>query len=747
MNPASAFELIKWQKIKETKTDARFYRHKKTGAELLSMINDDENKVFGITFRTPPKDSTGVAHILEHSVLCGSRKYPVKEPFVELLKGSLQTFLNAFTYPDKTCYPVASQNLQDFYNLVDVYLDAVFYPRLTPQVYHQEGWHYEFDDSNQSLSYKGVVYNEMKGVYSSPSSLLMSLSGRSLFPDNTYGIDSGGDPERIPELTYEALVDFHRKYYHPSNSRIYFYGNDNPEKRLSVINEYLKSYERIEVDSDIKLQNKFQVPVSLEFPFASPEEEKSEPKGMMTMNWLLPETADAELNFAFHIIEYILIGMPASPLRKAMIDSGLGEGMAGVGLEAELRQMYFSTGLKGIDIKKVKAIEDIILKTLEVIVRDRIDALTVEAAVNTIEFNLREQNTGGFPRGLSQMLLALTSWLYNGDPVSLLAFEMPLKNVKEKIKNEPGFLENIIDNHLLKNQHRTTLILIPDPELSKKHAESERKKLGDIKSGLTPDNSRKIIEEAGELKKKQETPDSPEALAKIPMLKISDLDRQNKKIPVVQENLLGSEVLYHDIFTNNIFYLDLGFDIHTLPQKYIPYIPIFGQALLEMGTETEDYVKFSQRISGKTGGIKRSYFTSMLKNSEMGTAWLILRCKAMMDQTDELFGILGDMLLRVKLDDRDRFKQIALQMKTGREQGIIPQGNRMINLRLRSDYNEADWASEQINGISAIFFLRALLERIDSDWAGVLADLEDIKNILVSRPALILNATLDGKSW
>jgi Zn-dependent M16 (insulinase) family peptidase len=362
MEEIYGFELLREQDIGEIQTRARLYRHRKTGAELLSLINDDENKVFGITFRTPPRDSTGVPHILEHSVLCGSRKYPVKEPFVEILKGSLQTFLNAFTYPDKTCYPVASQNTKDFYNLVDVYLDAVFYPRITEHIFQQEGWHFEIEKEDSPLGYKGVVFNEMKGAYSSPDNLLAEYSQQSLFPDTTYGLDSGGDPRVIPSLTYEAFRDFHRRYYHPSNSRIFFHGDDDPDERLRLINNYLKDFEKLDIDSAVSLQSRFGKPRSFVFPFASGKDDPSRSKGMVTVNWLLTETTEIEMNVALTILGYILMGTPGSPLRKALIDSGLGEDVTGLGLERDLRQMVFSVGLKGIDLTKAQDVEDLVLE-------------------------------------------------------------------------------------------------------------------------------------------------------------------------------------------------------------------------------------------------------------------------------------------------------------------------------------------------------------------------------------------------
>lgn len=741
------FEPIRDQEMPELKTRASLFRHAKTGAELLSLTNDDENKVFGITFRTPPSDSTGVAHILEHSVLCGSRKYPVKEPFVELLKGSLQTFLNAMTYPDKTCYPVASQNVKDFYNLIDVYLDAVFYPRLTPFIFQQEGWHYELEKQDQPLIYKGVVFNEMKGAYSSPDNLLSEYSLQSLFPDITYGFDSGGDPKKIPNLTFDQFKAFHSNFYHPSNARIYFYGDDNPEQRLSLINDYLKDYERREIDSTIPSQQPFDKPKRLTRPFAAGGDGDNVSKGMLTLNWLLKETIDGELNLALHVLEYILLGMPGSPLRKALIESNLGEDLAGVGLGGEVRQMYFSTGLKGIDLKNEDRIEALILDTLTRLTGEGIDPHTIEAALNTIEFRLRENNTGSYPRGLALMLRALTTWLYEGDPLALIAFESPLETLKSRLNANKTFFEELIDGYLLNNQHRTTLILKPDPDLTTREEEEERKRLSNARTDMGQALLEDIIISTKELKQIQETPDPPESLASIPTLKRADLEKKNKSIPATSLEEQGTRILYHDLFTNEIVYLDLGFNLHALPQKYLPYIRLFGRALIEMGTEKEDYVTITQRIGRKTGGIHPAFLTSVVKDSEMGTAWLFLRGKAMPAQSMEMLNIIRDLLLSVRLDNRERFRQMVLEAKAREEQKLVPSGHQIVNLRLRAHFNEADWAAEQMNGLSYLFFLRRLVKSLDEDWQGVLRDLEDIKEILVNRNAMLLNITLDEKGW
>jgi len=741
------FSLQREQEIGELKTKARIFRHEKTGAELLSLLNDDENKVFGITFRTPPSDSTGVAHILEHSVLCGSRKYPVKEPFVELLKGSLQTFLNAFTYPDKTCYPVASQNIKDFHNLMDVYLDAVFYPRLTPFVFQQEGWHFELESKDKPPVYKGVVFNEMKGAYSSPDNMLSEYSLQSLFPDICYGFDSGGDPKHIPDLGFEQFKAFHRSYYHPSNARIFLYGDSNPEQSLRLIDDYLKDFSEITIDSTISPQPSFDSPKRIIRSFITGEEESARTKGMITLNWLFAESVDVQRKFAFIMLEYILLGMPGSPLRKALIDSGLGDDIAGEGLGNELRQAYFSTGLKGIKMENVDRIEALILETLTGLVREGIDPNTIEAALNTIEFGLRENNTGSFPRGLSLMLRSLTTWLYNGDPLTLLAFERPLKEIKKQLKSNGPFFEEMINRYLLKNPHRTTVILKPDPDMREREEAQERNRLTKAHLAMSQSQAREVIENTRKLKRLQGEANSPEALETIPALKITDIDKRNKIIPIASFSRHGATVLFHDLFTNGVAYLDVGLNLHGLPEQYIPYVPLFGRSLVEMGTDKEDFVTLTQRISRKTGGIGPQIFTSGIKDAKQSAAWLFLRGKAMMSQTEELTTILSEMLLDLRLDNQERFRQMMLEEKARTEQKLIPAGHLVVDLRLRSHFGEAQWASEQISGISYLFFLRELALAVDENWPAVLSVLEEMRSILVNRNTMITNVTLDEENW
>jgi hypothetical protein len=752
MTTEYGFLLLEEREIPEINTQARLYRHLASGAQLISLINQDENKVFGITFRTPPQDSTGIAHIMEHAVLCGSRKYPVKEPFVELVKGSLNTYLNAFTYPDKTCYPVASQNLQDFYNLIDVYMDAVLHPLIPPHILQQEGWHYELDSLDSPLTYKGVVFNEMKGAYSNPDDLLSDRARQSLFPDTPYVVDSGGDPRHIPELTYPQFKAFHEKFYHPSNARIYFYGDDDPAERLRLMDAYLNDYSAIQVDSTIPLQPRFAQPQRA-IEYFDPGDDPNSDKGRLVMNWLLNEVGDPEVLLGLTILGHILLGTPASPLRKALIDSGLGEDLAGVGLETELRQAYFSTGLKSLAVQadhslaEGEKVERLILQTLESLAQDGIDPETVAASMNTIEFRLRENNTGAFPRGLSLMLRALNTWLYDQDPFAALAFEAPLSAIKARLAAGEKYFERLVQACFLDNLHRTTVVLQPQPGLSQREDAAEKERLALARQGMTSEDLQRIIEDSRRLKQLQETPDPPEALATIPTLKLEDLDRQNKRIPLAASNHLDCPVLYHDLFTNGIVYLDLGLDLHTLPQDLLPFVPLFGRALLEMGTETEDFVRLSQRIGRTTGGIRPVTYTSAVRGQDRCTAWLFLRGKATTAQTGELLSILNDILHTARLDNPERFRQIVLEEKADKEAMLVPAGHRVINTRLRALFHEADWAEEQMHGVDSLFFIRALSQAVDQDWPSVLAKLEAIRQVLINRQTMLCNVTLDGAAW
>ena len=740
------FELVRDQPIPELSTEARLYRHLKTGAELLSLESGDENKCFGITFNTPPADSTGVAHILEHSVLCGSRKYPLKDPFVELIKGSLNTFLNALTYPDRTCYPVASVNERDFYNLVDVYLNTVFHPRLARETFEQQGWHYELNNAADPLIYKGVVFNEMKGAYSSPSSLIYRYAQASLFPDQLYRLSSGGDPKDIPDLTYEQFVAFHRAYYHPSNARLFFSGDDAPEERLRLADGYLQDFDALPPAPPVPLQARFERPAVVSHAYAVSADGDSERKAQVCVSWLLTEMTDPETALSLAVLRHILIGTPASPLRKALLDSGLGEDIAGPGLAALLRQSYFSLGLRGTREADAPAIESLMLDTLRRLASDGLDPAAVEAALNTIEFDKREMNSGGTPRGLTQMFSALTTWTYGGDPWWPLAYAAPLETIKASASAGPYF-EGMIRRLFVDNPHRTTLTLRPDPALMQTIEAEEKAKLDAARAAFGPGAIEEVIERTRALKERQETPDAPEIVATLPMLSRADLPLQNTPIPISIETQDGTRIVTHDLDTSGIVYLDIGLDLHRLPQDLLPYATLFGRAILQLGTEREDYIRLTQRIGRVTGGIRPELFTGDVRGGGGAAAWLFLRGKALVARTGELLDILRDVLTSARWDDRERFRQIAVEEKARMEAALASADAGFVLTRLQAPLSEAGWAEERLRGLESLFFLRDLVGKVDTDWPAVRDALGRVQAHLVSREGIVCNVTPDGKNW
>jgi len=741
----SAFTLLRDEEIAEINSRALLYRHDKTGAEVLSLVNDDENKVFGITFKTPPADSTGIAHILEHSVLCGSEKYRVKKPFVELLKGSMHTFLNAMTFPDKTAYPVASANLKDFYNLVDVYLDAVLFPLLTEDTFAQEGWHYELDDRAAPLVYKGVVFNEMKGVFSSPDSVLHDLVQRALYPDTSYGQSSGGDPKAIPELTYEAFRRFHRTHYHPANARVVFSGDDAPDKRLALLDAYFSRFEAAPAEADVALQPAFSAPRQVSGNYAGTIEAGRRRDGMASVNWMLAPPTGREETLSHGLLSYLLAGTPAAPLRKKLTESGLGESMIGGGISTWLRQPMAGFGLKGIDPADADKVESLVLETLAELAETGFSAAEREAAINTFEFHLREHNTGSQPRGMSYMFTALGPWLHGGDPLAPLGFEAALAALKEKAAT--GHFEREIRRLFLDNPHRVTARLAADPELGAREAEAEAAKLAAIRAGMDAAALEDVLARTERLKLLQETADRPEELEKIPTLTLADLDRAIRTVPTEESAASGAQLLYHDLATLGIVYLDLGFDLHGLDTDLLPYLPLFGRALLQTGTSREDFVSLTQRIGSATGGIAQHRGLATRQDGDGTAAWFFLSGKAVGGRVEAMLAIMRDVLLDAQLSNRQRFRQLALEEKAGFEARLVPGGNGIVDLRLKSGLTEAGWIAEQLGGVSYLDFLRALVERIDNDWGSVEQALLAIRDSLVNRNGMVVNVTADGALW
>ena len=752
------FRLERDEWLPDVRSHVRLYRHQQLGTELVSVTADDENKTFGVAFRTPPSDSRGVAHILEHSVLCGSRKYPVKEPFVELLKASLNTFLNAMTFPDKTCYPVASTNVADFYNLVDVYMDAVFFPRLTPDVLAQEGHHVELDDVHGEMSFKGVVYNEMKGVYSSPESVLMTRSQQVLFPDTVYGHESGGDPGEIPDLTWEQFQQFHERFYHPSNARLWFYGDDPEDMRLGKASEFLDDYiamrqrqgKSLTVDvsaSRIPLQPRFSAPRKVEFPYDADDKGKY----LATVNWMLHGTTtevDLERMMALLVLDHLLLGTSASPLRKALIDADIGEDVLGPGLETELLQMTYSVGMKGLaSAATVDRMEEIVHDTLRSLADGALTEDLVLSSLNTVEFRLRENNTGAFPKGLALMLRSLTTWLHDDDPTKLLRFERPLQALRQRLQTGEDVFQQLIRRELLDNPHRVRVTLRPDPEMAKRMRAAERARLDALRAKMGEPELQSLVQDTQRLRAKQEAPDPPEALAKIPVLHVADLEPRVKTVPreVIREHA-DVQVLWHPLATNGVVYADIGLDWSRLPADLLPFMGIYAEALLEMGTQRQDYVSLQRRIGRYTGGIRPVVYVSQ-RVDERGRGAVVqrmfLRGKAMVNQTGDLLHIVSEVLNEPRWDNRERFRQLVMEEKAGLEARLVTSGHVVVANRLRAQYRVSDWMGEQMGGISYLRFLRQLLQRIDSDWESVASALTRVHQCVVARQGAVVNFTTD----
>ena len=599
-----AYELVKEEEIEDIHARGYLLRHKKSGARVLLMENDDENKVFNIAFRTPPANSTGVAHILEHSVLEGSREFPLKDPFVELVKGSLNTFLNAMTYPDRTMYPVASCNDADFKNLMHVYLDAVFYPNIyeRKEIFLQEGWNYQLESEDAPLCYNGVVYNEMKGAFSSADEVLEREIFNSLFPDTPYGVESGGDPSCIPDLTYEEFLDFHRKYYHPANSYIYLYGNMDMEAYLAWMDEkYLNAFEKITVESEIPLQKPFEAPKELRIPYPVLEDETEEDNTYLSCNMVTGNALDVRLSLAFSILEYVLLDAPGAPVKQALLDAGIGKDVYG-SYEDGILQPFFSIVAKNDREEKKEEFLRIIRSTLEEIAANGIDQKAVEAGINYFEFRFREADYGSFPKGLIYGIDLFDSWLYSEDePWSYLK----QLDVYEELKTlaGQGYFENLIREYLLDNPHASVVVIEPEKGLNAKREEALDKKLAEYKAGLSDEQLEALIADTRHLKEYQEEPSDEESLKKIPMLAREDMKREAAPLINRVREVDGTTVVHHEMFSNGIDYIRLLFDIKDLEADELPYVGLLKTLLGYVDTEKYDYAGLANEINIHTGGI------------------------------------------------------------------------------------------------------------------------------------------------
>ena len=713
----TTYEIIEKRRIEDLNSDSYILRHRKTGARVTLLSNDDNNKVFTIGFRTPPKNSTGVAHIIEHTVLCGSREFPVKDPFVELVKGSLNTFLNAMTFPDKTVYPIASCNDADFQNLMHVYLDAVFYPNIykTDKIFKQEGWHYEMEDKDSDLTINGVVYNEMKGAFSSADDVLSREIQNSLYPDITYGIESGGDPDVIPELTYEEYLDFHRKYYHPSNSYIYLYGDMDMAEKLDYIDKnYLSNFDYLKVDSEIQRQQAFDAPREIHKPYSILEGDSMEQNTYLSYNFSVGSTLDRKLYVAFDILDYALCSAPGAPIKKALIDKGIGQDVYSE-YDNGLQQPIFSIIAKNADAAQKDEFVNTIREVLEQQVRDGIDKKSLLAGLNFDEFKYREADFGRFPKGLLYGLQVFDSWLYDDNsPWINVEANDTFAQLKEDAKGR--YFEELIQKYLLDNTHRTVLLLEPVQGLTEKKDEELRAKLEAYKASLSPDDIDKIVRETKELKEYQEQPDDPEDLRKIPLLKLEDLKKEADKFVYELKEYQGVKILHHDVFTNEIDYISFVFDLKNINAKYLPYVSVLKKVLGMLDTDKHTYGDLYNEINIYTGGISGaiSTYTNSDDVTKFETAFEI-SVKVLHSNLDKAFELVQEIITSTRFDDTKRLKEIFGEQYARLQSDLASAGHQTAALRAMSYISPAAYVSDCVSGIGYFRNLEQLIRDINTE--------------------------------
>lgn len=662
------YELIQQESLTGLKSEGYFLRHKKTGAKILLMENDDENKVFFVGFRTPPEDSTGLPHILEHSVLCGSKNFPLKDPFVELVKGSLNTFLNAMTYPDKTVYPIASCNDKDFQNLMHVYMDAVFYPNIYQyeEIFRQEGWSYHLESEDDALSYNGVVYNEMKGAFSSPEGVLDRVILNSLFPDTCYAHESGGDPDAIPELTYEQFLDFHKKYYHPSNSYIYLYGDMDFEEKLEWMDrEYLSAFDAKEIDSAIKLQQPFDEVKEIEHSFSITSSEPEEDNTYLAYNKVVGTSLDKELYLGFEILDYALLSAPGAPLKKALIDAGIGKDIMG-SYDNGIYQPIFSVIAKNANVEQKDEFVRVIESALREIVAKGIDKKAIEAGIHYHEFRYREADFGSYPKGLEYGLQIFDSWLYD-DNKPFIHMDAIATYDFFKGQIETGYFERLIEQYILENTHGTVVIVKPERGRTARQDKETEEKLADYKSTLTKEEIRQLVVSTEQLLEYQEADEKPEDVEKIPILKRSDISREIA--PIQNEEVWMDEtlVVFHEVDTNGIAYADLLFDLSSVSEEELPYVGVLQAVLGVIDTKQYEYGELFNEINRHTGGVSTSIElypdVTKVKEKEFRATFEI-KAKALYHKLPIAFAMMREILTESKLGDEKRLKEILSMTKS-----------------------------------------------------------------------------------
>ena len=744
------YELIEHRTLVDTKTESYLLKHRKSGARVFVIESEDDNKVFNIGFRTPAPDSTGVPHIIEHSVLCGSEKFPVKDPFVELVKGSLNTFLNAMTYPDRTIYPVASCNDKDFQNLMDVYLDAVFHPNIYQhkEIFMQEGWSYSLEEADGELNYNGVVYNEMKGAFSSPEGVLDREILAALYPDTNYANESGGNPENIPELTYEAFLDFHRKYYHPSNSYIYLYGNMDMEEKLAFIDsEYLRHFDVLEVDSEIPEQKPFDKVRRVCKSYSITEAESLTENTYLSYNISIGDGCDKERNLAFEILDYILVAAPGAPLKQALLDAGIGKDVYG-GFDTDTKSSMFSIVAKNSDKEKEEEFVKVIKNTLKKLVSEGLDKEALESAINYLEFQYREADFGRYPKGLMLALKVYENWIYDErDPFMNLELNESFLWMKKQIRTD--YFEKMLETYMLKNTHAAVVIIEPERGLTARQDEELKQKLAAYKAGLTKEEINELVEATRKLTEYKDTPSSQEELKKIPLLKRTDIKKEAAPF-ILEERMAGeTKVLFHPIYTNGIGYLNLVFTADGLSDELLPYFGLLKSMLGYVDTKNYTYEKLFQVINSQTGGIDSLlmvYGECETEKSE-GKLTFQISAKALYEKQGFALGMIREILKESSFADDKRMKEIIAQVKSRLQMVLTSSGHVAAITRGLSGISYEQYYWENIRGISYYKFIDELDKNYDERKEECKEKLREVMEQVFCPANLIVSYTSDEAGY
>lgn len=743
------YEILDEHRVEDVQSDGFILRHKKSGARIAILSNNDDNKVFYIGFRTPPEDETGVPHIIEHTTLCGSKKFPVKDPFIELAKGSLNTFLNAMTYPDKTVYPVASCNDQDFKNLMDVYLDAVFNPNITKyeEIFKQEGWHYELTGKDDELKINGVVYNEMKGAYSSPDEVLSSQIYRSLFPDNTYSKDSGGNPEYIPKLTYEAYLDFYHKYYHPSNSYIYLYGDMDVVERLEWLDkEYLSLYDYKKVNSEINKQPAFDEIKNVEAQYSITMDDSQENKTYLSYNRVVGDTLDEMLYQAFDVLDYALVSSPGAPVKQALIDAGIGDDVYG-SYDAGILQPVFSFVAKNANASQADEFESIIENTLKEVVKTGINKEALLAGINSSEFKFREADFGQFPKGLLFGLNCLDSWLFD-DMKPFIHLECLGTFAKLRKAVDTDYFEKLIQEYLLDNTHGSSVTVKPKRGLGNEREEALEKELSDYKASLSDEEIKKLIEDTEHLKKYQEEPSSDEDLRKLPMLTRADMKKNAMPFSNIEDELLDVKVVRHDIESNGIDYISFLFDAGDFAQSELGYLGFFTNALGLVSTEKYSYTDLANATNIYTGGISTGTASHPdIKDRNNFVFKFEVKLKVLEKNLDKALELMEQMLLTSDFTDTKRLGELVAQIKARLQANLSSSGHLVAAMRSMSSFSRYALYQDELKGIAFYRSICRIEKELSESPKSVSDKLAAIAKKLFARNRMLISFTGNNEAY